>query len=60
MTVANEARITLIPQTPSYSADPVVFTFADVDWFFGTSVANALTTDPINIEKWTLEMMNNI
>lgn len=58
-TVANKAKVELIPQTPSYQA-PKVLSFVDTRFYLSDTVANAYLASPENVENREIEYMNGL
>lgn len=59
-TVANRARVTLEPLTPSYSVAPQTLTSTMVDFRFGANVSAAASASEENVENWELTFSNNL
>lgn len=57
--VANDVKLELIPQTPSYQTSRV-FSFVDTKFYFADTVTNAYSASAENVENWELEYMNNL
>ena len=59
-TVANRARVTLEPLTPSYSVAAQTMTNNMVDFRFGSSVSGAASAAEENVENWEITFSNNL
>lgn len=59
-TVANKAKIELVPQVVSYATPAQVATFTHARFQFGADVTAALTGDLENIENWEVTYQNNL
>lgn len=59
-TVANNARVELLPLSASYSTAPVVFSQAHVAVHFGASVSAAESAAESDVETWEISFMNNL
>ena len=59
-TVANRAKVELLPQTPSYGCDPQVFSFVHARFQFGADLTAAALAEDENIENWELSYENNL
>jgi hypothetical protein len=59
-TVANGAKVELVPQTPSFSLAPKVFSFVHASFQFGTDLTDAAGNDREAIENWELSIDNQI
>lgn len=59
-TVANKAKVELLPQTPSYSDDALVASFCHVSFQFGDDLTAAASAAETNIENWELEFTNGL
>lgn len=59
-TVANEAKVELVPLTPSYSLAARVFSFVHASFQFGTDLTDAATQAEENVEDWEFTYNNNI
>lgn len=59
-TVANNAKIELVPQTPSYSTVAKVASFTHASFQFGDTAIAAGAAAEENIEEWSFEYMNNL
>ena len=58
-TVANDTKMELLPQTPSYQ-DIETMSFIDTRFYFGDDLTAAASATPENIENWDLTFMNNL
>lgn len=58
-TVANDAKVELTPQTPSYGT-PAVLSFDDVSFRFGADLTAAASADEENVENWEFEYNNQL
>lgn len=58
-TVANNAKVELTPQTPSFN-DPKIFTFHNAKFQFGTDLTNAASANEDCIEDWTFSYQNQL
>jgi len=59
-TVANGAKIELVPQTPSYTVAPRVLTRTHCTFRFSDTLANALTAASENVENWEFSYSNGL
>ena len=59
-TVANNGKVELVPQTPSYSAQQKVLNFDDCNFQFGADLTASATAAEENIENWSLEFNNQL
>jgi len=59
-TVANKAKVELVPQTPSYSVDAKVFTFDNASFQFGTNLTTAASAAEENVENWEFTYTNQL
>lgn len=59
-TVANSAKVELIPQTPSYSVPAQVLSFFHARFRFGSDLTAAASATPENVEDWSLEYSNDV
>lgn len=59
-TVANEAKVELTPQTPSYTKPAKVLTFADVRFQFGADLTAAASAAEENIEDRSFTYENQL
>lgn len=59
-TKANDAKVELIPQTPSYWTPAEVAAFMQVSFFFWNDLTAAASATESNIEDRTLEYMNGL
>lgn len=59
-TLANETKIELIPQSPSYSTAAKIFSFTHCSFQFGSTLALAASAEEENIEKWEIMYENNL
>jgi len=59
-TVANEAKIELVPQTPSYSDAAKVFSFVHASFQFGDDLTAAASNSAENIENWEFSYENSL
>jgi hypothetical protein len=59
-TVANGAKVELVPQTPSYSTAALVASFTHASFQFGDTAVAAASAAEENIEDWSFEYMNNL
>jgi hypothetical protein len=58
-TVANGAKVELVPQTPSYSVPAQLFSFGHAQIQFGADLSAAASASYENIENWDFEFSNN-
>ena len=58
-TVANEVKIELVPQTPSYQ-EKRTFSFYHTKFRFADTIANAYASIDENVENREIEYMNNL
>jgi len=59
-TIANNAKVELVPQTPVYSLDPNVAVFHHAAFQFGATIAAAGSADEENVEDWEFGINNNL
>lgn len=59
-TVANEAKVELRPQTPSYSTQALPFSFVHANFQFGTDLTAAASAGETNVENWTFSFENGL
>jgi len=59
-TVANKAKVELVPQTPSYSVAAKVFTFDNVSFKFGADLTAAESATEENVENWEFSYANQL
>jgi len=59
-TVANRAKVELVPQTPSYSLAQQVFSFIHCRFKFGADLSAAASAADENIEDWEFTYKNNL
>lgn len=59
-TTANKARVTLEPQSPSYSVAHRAFSFVHVNVQFGADLSAAASATEDNIENWEFTFMNDL
>lgn len=59
-TVADRAKVELLPQSPSYSVLAHVFSFIHASFRFGEDLTAAASASEENIEDWELTFMNNL
>lgn len=59
-TVANKAKVELVPQTPSYWTPAQVASFTHVKFQFASALADCSAADEVNIEDREFEYMNNL
>lgn len=59
-TVANEAKIELVPQVVSYSTPAKVATFTHARFQFGADLTDAATANLENVENWELTFKNGL
>lgn len=57
--VANNAKVELTPQTPTY-LDPVIMSYRDVTVQFGADLTSAALATPDNISSWELSFDNGL
>lgn len=58
-TTANEAKVELTPQTPSYT-ESSVYSFVDCNFQFWTDLTAAASASEVNIEDWEFNYENNL
>lgn len=59
-TTANRARVTLEPQSPSFSVPHRAFSFVHVNIQYGTDLTAAASASEENIETWEFSFMNDL
>lgn len=59
-TVANKAKVELVPQSPSYGTAPQLFAFHNVNFQFGADLTAAASASEENVENREFTYMNNI
>lgn len=59
-TVANKAKVELVPQTPSYWTAAQVATFTQAKFQFASILANCSAAAEVNVEDREFEYMNNL
>lgn len=59
-TVANFAKVELVPQTPSYSTPAKVMSFRHVRFQFGDDLTAAASAAISNVENWEITYENNL
>ena len=59
-TVANNAKVELVPQTPSYSTLAKVASFTHCSFQFGDTAIAAAAAPEENIEEWSFEYENQL
>ena len=57
--VSKDAKLELLPQTPSYG-DCAVMGFSDVAFQFGADLTTAATSEEENVENWEFSFSNNL
>lgn len=59
-TVANGAKVELVPQTPSYGTVAKVASFTHASFQFATTLAGCSAASEVNVEDWEFTYMNNL
>lgn len=59
-TVANKAKVELLPLSPSFSLAAREFTFDNCDFQFGADLTAAASASEENIENWEMTFNNNL
>lgn len=60
-TIANRAKVELVPQTPSlFSTQPRVLSFVHASFQFGADLTAAAAAEEENVENWEFSFMNNL
>jgi len=59
-TVANYAKVELVPQTPSYWTAPQIWIFTQAKFQFASVFSSCSAAAEVNVEDWEFEYMNNL